>query len=577
MSIHRLLANEDVLHILFDQFRLQPPVSFDILYTPNELQDSPRMLKRTLVNAACTCSSFADPASRVLWSVMDGLSPLLRLLPSFKQSTHSTVPPHQGIGGTQNDSDYVLDGDVSEADWTRFEHVAGRVRCLLYDPYVSLDRTVVDALVARYGRNRGLGSLLPNLQFLVWPESNDDDRQRILGLLCSDALQYVVIPDYQSGDYQYPGQKDLLTIADHAPNVRHFRADLSNIPLGVDSPLLRFAALRSLKFPLGSTMDEVIFTYVSKLPYLAVLDLSGVVLPNPTAAYAEHPVMKRNTFPSLRKLLIPGEGYRPALHLDTLSRISSTSMEALWLTVHVALKSELIQFVATLCSLDAMQSLRYLYLSVDAPYMEYEGLEMSSIVFADIAQPLLKLRFVEDFSLSSTFPYAIDVTDEDVGQLSSGWPRLTRISLRATDRPPATRPSLGALIVFAERCPHLKDLGIEAANITEADVTKLEARVATASYRPCAALEEFALDRADGSNPIDLDLLDDHEFDRLARVMHRVFPSLREEDAFGWGIRIYQEPHPFAYTDESEYRPAARGLFRLLEKLLALKAQSSEA
>ena len=58
-------------------------------------------LRTTLVNVAHTCQAFYDPALRVLWRHLGGISDLLRVLPQYvlPRSDDPTVShclPHQG-------------------------------------------------------------------------------------------------------------------------------------------------------------------------------------------------------------------------------------------------------------------------------------------------------------------------------------------------------------------------------------------------------------------------------------------------------------------------------------------------
>lgn len=64
------LANEDVLHLIFEHFDLQPG-SNTIAQT-----------RKNLLFAAKTCKAFSEPALNLLWRVLPSLLPLLLLLPS---------------------------------------------------------------------------------------------------------------------------------------------------------------------------------------------------------------------------------------------------------------------------------------------------------------------------------------------------------------------------------------------------------------------------------------------------------------------------------------------------------------
>ena len=83
---------------------------------------------------------------------------------------------------------------------------------------------------------------------------------------------------------------------------------------------------------------------------------------------------------------------------------------------------------------------------------------------------------------------------------------------------------LSALAALAQSCPALTLLHIEVADITDAEVSALEAQAASSSYRSRAAVEKLTLGRVDGTDPFLR--LDASGFDRLARVLEVPYLSL---------------------------------------------------
>ncbi|KAI0763002.1 hypothetical protein C8Q74DRAFT_1451054 [Fomes fomentarius] len=154
MSLHRFLANIDLLHAVFDHLDLLPRPITDFVrgfYARHEAI----VARRTLANAALTCRALSEPASKTLWKCLHlGLLPLLKTFSCFKETD----------GGIAS---YELDGEISAAEWERFDHLASWVRYIGY-PYeraVVLQSSVVHALVKRY-QTKG-AALLPNLQILI--------------------------------------------------------------------------------------------------------------------------------------------------------------------------------------------------------------------------------------------------------------------------------------------------------------------------------------------------------------------------------------------------------------------------
>ena len=70
--------NEDILHLVFEHFDLQPGSHFDLQPgSPTRAQ-----VRKDLFSAAKTCKAFVEPALNSLWRVLPSLLPLLLLLPS---------------------------------------------------------------------------------------------------------------------------------------------------------------------------------------------------------------------------------------------------------------------------------------------------------------------------------------------------------------------------------------------------------------------------------------------------------------------------------------------------------------
>ena len=76
--------NEDILHLIFEHFDLQPG-------SPTIVQT-----RKDLLSAAKTCKAFVEPALNSLWRVLPSLLPLLLLLPSAEVRKDHYVSPAIG-------------------------------------------------------------------------------------------------------------------------------------------------------------------------------------------------------------------------------------------------------------------------------------------------------------------------------------------------------------------------------------------------------------------------------------------------------------------------------------------------
>ncbi|KAJ6598556.1 hypothetical protein B0H10DRAFT_2196717 [Mycena sp. CBHHK59/15] len=124
-----------------------PPACAECLFNPDLLAeilahltsdaDTP-FARRALLNTALSTQAFYEPAMRILWRHIDGLIPLLRLLPTFTFA-HTDLGP------------------VEPEHWAHFDRRAACVREIHYHPAPPLAR----AVRTRLARHRS--PLLPNL------------------------------------------------------------------------------------------------------------------------------------------------------------------------------------------------------------------------------------------------------------------------------------------------------------------------------------------------------------------------------------------------------------------------------
>ena len=84
------LGNPDILYQIFEEFALYQPChqSVDYIQLVDGLYNQPDesdTWSKTLVSAALVCKAFSEPASRVLWAVLNkGFAPLFRVFAAYK-------------------------------------------------------------------------------------------------------------------------------------------------------------------------------------------------------------------------------------------------------------------------------------------------------------------------------------------------------------------------------------------------------------------------------------------------------------------------------------------------------------
>ncbi|KAI8986866.1 hypothetical protein BD414DRAFT_440434 [Trametes punicea] len=111
----------------------------------------------TLVQLARTCKALHESVLPILWQNIEGLVPLLKLLPSNTWSQHEHLEGHT-----------ILQIDDPDAlDWTRFFHYAPHVRHFYWHGPEDVSLLALSALALRRPHDR---PLLPQLHSLIWHE-----------------------------------------------------------------------------------------------------------------------------------------------------------------------------------------------------------------------------------------------------------------------------------------------------------------------------------------------------------------------------------------------------------------------
>ncbi|KAI0762986.1 hypothetical protein C8Q74DRAFT_191888 [Fomes fomentarius] len=460
MSLHRFLMNIDVLHAVFDHFDLFPRPITDFeraVYVEHEAI----VARRTLANAALTCRAFSEPASKTLWKCLhQGLLPLLKTFSCFKHWTNASVG--------QNPS-YELDGEISAAEWERFDRLASRVQYIGYHHRVTvvLESSVVDTLVERCQTK---GSLLPNLHILSWPDLTDSHRLQppLLKALCAAPLLSVVhldkYPDHAF--FNINVTQDIAVIAETRPDLAHFLSN-TNLHLQSHSPILSLRSLRSLRV---GEADKASFCQIGTLPYLTDLctTIRGI-------RDSDSPPVSEGAFVALRRFQTSGA---LAALIWMITQISSPDLTSLSVETDAKDIADMLPFFKTVLTLRAAQSLQQLHLVIDMHSYD-EAVGWKDLAFADLAQHILPLCHLEDLRVHVRLR-TLSLSDADILLIKSAWPRLRRLSLSCfslDESEPgleALRPSLPALVDLALACPQIETLDVEVASVTEDDLSRLE-------------------------------------------------------------------------------------------------------
>ncbi|KDQ52525.1 hypothetical protein JAAARDRAFT_478429 [Jaapia argillacea MUCL 33604] len=129
-----------------------------ILEIVRHVSRTSRSRKADLAALARCCRSFKEQALDLLWSDMDYVEPLLKLVPALSVWYHPL--------GSRIVRCYKLDRPTTPCDWVRFDYYARRISSLTNPLYGSRDICCAEVFI--HLRRDGGAALLPRLRSLVW-------------------------------------------------------------------------------------------------------------------------------------------------------------------------------------------------------------------------------------------------------------------------------------------------------------------------------------------------------------------------------------------------------------------------
>ena len=291
--------NEDILHLIFENFDLQPG-------SPTIAQT-----RKDLLLAAKTCKAFVEPALNSLWRVLPSLLPLLLLLPSAEVRDRCYVSSTPSLYLSRNSAYFIKFVDrLPLNDWERFDVHAPRVRSL----YLERLHIVISPHV--YLRIRSLRPrdtpLLPGLQQIYIPNdlNTSFDFSPALLLASDSSLNSIHLHNSATSDRQFC-IPFLFLLSVNSPNLTHLTL-LGTVHMSLEL-VFCFKNLQSLDLRFSGTfLDSQFLQDLGKLDNLLDLTLdTGPSIDAPTT----RSLMKQSdltlaptnsTFKQLRKLYILG-------------------------------------------------------------------------------------------------------------------------------------------------------------------------------------------------------------------------------------------------------------------------------
>ncbi|EIW62656.1 uncharacterized protein TRAVEDRAFT_43001 [Trametes versicolor FP-101664 SS1] len=582
------LSNPDLLFALFEHLAL---FSHGDLLKPGDISSQrfsreSYLRRQTLINAALTCRSFAEPASSVLWRVLyPGLHPLFYPFPGFNKTAGVLESPEIDDAEQLYISpipNHVLEREPSFAEWERWKICVRRVRCinLKNTRAAFFDEPFIPLLLHA---SAGV-PILPSVQSIAFNEPRGNTVQsQLLCALVGPALSTISVYNATPHAYSTHILDDMEAISRSCDNVQHMLIYSEVRSLSQNWPLIRFPRLHTLYFDCLSWFPcRSMTSQLGALKELEELDISYEFTSSNAqsmAALEDPSPTTPNAFPALRKLHLTASTFQAG---QIISSISSTSLQEVRIsTYQPVFRADVTPLMQAFPWKQNASSLRRLDLSNTTNWDTLNtspGDPFYAALF-DMFAPLAELHALEYVEISC-WSRLLSVSDADVARMARSWPNLQRIVIAYSIVPfePAeppiwdpyglqvARPSLSALVELAERCPALFYCEIPAADVSESELTALEARVAEPRDRPRQTSLRSLLP-ARGAHCDHFTLCD---VDRVARALLALFPSL-----YGVG-RTTRRPslesgRPSRYSWSGQQRDSDG--FRLLERLFELSEQ----
>ncbi|KAI0830103.1 hypothetical protein BC628DRAFT_976199 [Trametes gibbosa] len=525
------LHDPDILHCLFDTLEFP----------------SGKKTRRTLARCALVCTSWLDPASRILWRRLDSFIPLWALLIGHSFPAHD-AERQTGFWKTFDSEDFVKERLSREPElWKAFlrraSHVREVGRAACEQPQLMLLRSVVE--------HNGRCTFLPNLQSIVWRSGVPDDKTLLS--LVSPALRDL---DFNFTRFAAFGEEQSIQ-SSYAKST----SDFAELLAGLSKAAPYLTRLVVTRRYVG---DVDIVPILTGLVRLRELTLNGDIMLTPeelrTLLVGVPSLQKINVYLKESAFVVPGCFVRStslrSLHLRGLTQdfvglfssfleaphIDSLALEAPH-TTNLDHTPSLQRYLDTLSKASFAPTLRVLTMSTTTRQHivhEDEPPEPEPGVLAALFGPLAAFRNLEQASLTITDGSPC-IGDADLLALARAWPRLRRLALSYAPANARILPPLTALHHFAAHCPDLRDLSLSRMTVPpvvgRADAVALVGAGAGAGTG-AARLSGHALQRLD----LRLTFVATRTYDvpGIAGFLDALFPhlDLGEEDADA-GRRVF--------------------------------------
>ncbi|KAL6302565.1 hypothetical protein BKA93DRAFT_389108 [Sparassis latifolia] len=424
MALIQPLQNDDILREVFRvcHFRLEDDST--------NVSDGPDL--KDLARSARVCKAFSEHALDTLWSDLDKVLPLLKVL-----TTSFAL-----VQENDSRSTYNLRGSIPEAELLRFRHYAKRVHEITVDYEKEQISPSVFAIIAHFTRGT---PLFTSLSRLIWRQSHPLGSELLLftspSLLHFKVHAHSALPINQDSTFNLV----MSILASSIPSLQSLdvHAAVHRLPVMQDIAQLRCLRKLSITCPVSARSVVANLAGMEKLAEIILaLDTSEI-----------NGMPSRSGFLPLGHLQIIGGRLSGVKHIlqaiDPATPLQSFELHCLD-PLRKATR-ELNSILAMLSQAERINSMRRIGIYCD---FVHELVDYSR--YMDVLQPLQCLQFLEDVQVTFGAP-AVSFTDDDIRDMTKSWPRLITLIANYSE---GNIISISSLLEFALHCPDLRELSL---------------------------------------------------------------------------------------------------------------------
>ncbi|OCH86884.1 hypothetical protein OBBRIDRAFT_796757 [Obba rivulosa] len=411
--------------------------------------------RKTLAHVARASRLLSEPAMDVLWSRLDGLHPLIRLL--FITDAGEAVENVQ-IPSADNSEQSFLSSryTIPERAWSRFQRSARRVKFLAYDERADKMNPAIFSALSDRAHN---DTIFPSLCEILWCTTIPCNLEFAnflipqLRVLRVSLHLSIGINSTLSNDPETQGELlqvlhprcqniEILTLDGHIPESWDVLSQFQNLKtLSLFSILLDDVAMSTF------ASSEILQNLNIDLPWT---DYSAVNIPNNNSA-----------FKALRRLDMASNKNDWRIFSTFLRYISSTELAFLRIRHQPSIRIFQMEDYGGPATLHILnERWAYSLTEIAIHVRDCFTIEVGLEEVGRFLEPLLPLRRLErvTLELSNTPPRAIFLQDEDIRMMADSWPSLQSLRIELNEGHPDTNfsgPSLYSLSQFATKCHRL--------------------------------------------------------------------------------------------------------------------------